>query len=138
MGTLYRENATHDEKIAGVIGELARTGITQSIVTSLSKKQWLAVSEKLALPEVFTHVLTAEDMPRGKSDPEVYRHMIALSGLPAKQNVFVSDLWGRDLRGAHAAGIRTILVGEKTGTPDAVVASALEVPYTCQYLFQNS
>ncbi len=69
----------------------------------------------------------SEDVGLEKPDPRLYARAVTAAGVPAERTVMVGDRLDRDVRPAHAAGMRTVWVlrGE---APDRPTASQLAEP----------
>ncbi|WP_243790050.1 HAD-IA family hydrolase [Saccharopolyspora gloriosae] len=96
---------------AEVLGELpaGRWALVTSAGAALAARRMAAVG--LPMPEV---VITAEDVSRGKPDPEGYRTAAAMLGVLPEQTVIFEDAEA-GVAAALAAGGRTVVVGAHTG-----------------------
>ena len=59
------------------------------------------------MKHVFQDIVSAEDVHRGKPDPEVYLLAASRVGVPAERCIVVEDA-GAGIEGAHRAGMRSI------------------------------
>jgi HAD superfamily hydrolase (TIGR01509 family) len=86
---------------------LVREGVPRAVATSASRRDMEAMLTGVGLRAHFEVVVTAEDVRRGKPDPEVYVRAAAGLGLPpAGCVVFEDSLVG--IRAARGAGMRVI------------------------------
>ena len=76
-------------------------------------------------------LVTAEDVHRGKPDPEPYLRAADLLGRPASECVVLEDAVA-GIRAARAAGVAVVVgvgrAAEQSGLADVVVADLTEVP----------
>jgi HAD superfamily hydrolase (TIGR01509 family) len=128
---------------AELLSELAAAGIPRALVTSTHRRIAEAVLARTGL--TFGVTVCAEDVRRGKPDPEPYLRAAALLGAPPGECVVLEDS-PRGIAAARAAGCPVIAVpsmpglpgvpvpGEVTGTAEpglAAVASLREVDLAC-------
>ena len=136
------QRAVHDEMVrplpgaVEVVGELAARGIPLGVVTSKRREMALRTLAVCGLEGAFGIVVTADEVVRGKPDPEPVRR--ALEAFPEARPagaVFVGDS-PYDVAAGRAAGVRTVAV--TTGPfdaarlareePDHLVARLAEMP----------
>ena len=65
---------------------------------------------QLELERYFDNVILAGEMELIKPDPAVFRHAMSVAGVRPEESVMVGDRFNRDIVGAHAAGMRAILI----------------------------
>lgn len=68
------------------------------------------------LLELVDGVVTSAEVGVAKPDARVFRRALELAGVGADQAVHVGDSPAKDVKGAHAAGIRAVLV-QRDGEP---------------------
>jgi HAD superfamily hydrolase (TIGR01509 family) len=93
--------------VVAFVDELAARGVPCAIATSASRYDAERLLRRTGLRDRFAVMVTAEDVRRGKPDPEVY--LLAASGLgllPADCLVFEDAVVG--VRAARDAGMRVI------------------------------
>ena len=93
--------------VATFVAELATRRVPRAVATSASRRDVDALLTQAGLRDRFEIVVTAEDVHRGKPDPEVY--LLAARGLgvaPEHCLVFEDALVG--VQAARRAGMRTI------------------------------
>lgn len=92
-----------------VVRELARRGAPVAIVTSKMRAGTEMGLELLELGDAFGAVITADDVSRGKPDPEPVFLALEQLGVPrseAAEVVFIGDS-PHDIHAGRAAGVRT-------------------------------
>jgi HAD superfamily hydrolase (TIGR01509 family) len=93
--------------VVAFVGGLVAQGVPRAVATSASRADAEPMLDRIGLRECFDVVVTAEDVCRGKPDPEVYlRAARGLSQEPARCLVFEDALVG--VRAARGAGMRVI------------------------------
>jgi HAD superfamily hydrolase (TIGR01509 family) len=123
-----RRGAVAVPGVAGFVASVARGGIACAVATSASRTDARHVLAALGLAGHFGAVVTAEDVVRGKPDPEVYVRAAAAIGVaPPACLVFEDAVVG--VQAARAAGMRVIGVttahtGEELGAAGAERAIA--------------
>ena len=70
-----------------------------------------------------------------KPDPLIYEHALRLAGSRAAETLFVGDSLEHDIAGAHAAGMRTVLIGEP-GTI-APLSHGLDAPVDADFTIRD-
>lgn len=90
---------------------------------------------RLELSRFFDAVILAGEMQLVKPDPAVFHHAMAQLGVTADESVMVGDRFERDVKGAHAAGMRAIWVNTRNEVapagarlPEAEIASIASLP----------
>jgi putative hydrolase of the HAD superfamily len=117
------ERRARHEVFADVPAALAAAGVPLALVTngaSCLQREKLAGS---GLADRFDAVVVSGDLGIGKPDASVFRHALALLGVPAGAAVMVGDNLGNDVDGARAAGLHAVWIN-RTGSPcpDGVTA----------------
>lgn len=117
------------------VERLSESGWLQAIASSAPRANIEAVLEKMGAASYFQTIVSAEDVSRGKPDPEVY--LVAASRLGARPDrcIVVEDA-AAGLEGARRAGM--FRIGVNLSGPslvaDLVVASLDQLDKTVQYL----
>jgi FMN phosphatase YigB (HAD superfamily) len=89
---------------------------------------------RLAIAELFEFILVSEEEGVWKPDPVIFERALELTGMQARDAVYVGDSPEHDIAGARAAGIRSIWINRRGRDwpggppPDHVIASLLELP----------
>lgn len=107
--------------VTAFVSELARLGVPRAVATSATRGDLERLLTAIGIRRHFSVVVTAEDVRRGKPDPEVY--LLAARGLrlpPAACLVFEDAPVG--VHAARAAGMR--VVGVTTAHSDAELVAA--------------
>jgi HAD superfamily hydrolase (TIGR01509 family) len=113
--------------VARLIGEAHAAGVMLAIATTTSRVNVDALLARTLPAEAgwFQVIVTAEDAPSKKPDPQVYRRALARLSLPAEECVAIEDS-AIGLRAALGAGIST-LVTANDYSRDQDFTSALAV-----------
>ena len=102
-----RRGAVAVPGVTAFVGSVAQSGIACAVATSASRHDARHVLDTLGLAGRFGAVVTAEDVTRGKPDPEVYvRAAGAIGVAPGACLVFEDAVVG--VQAARAAGMRVI------------------------------
>ena len=127
---LYREVVGERgiEPLPGVkafLQRLATAGIPCVIGSSTHRLNITTTLERLGVASFFTDVVTAEDVSRGKPDPEVFQVCARRIGVTPDESVVFEDAHV-GIRAARAAGMRVVAVAtthprESLDTADRVV-----------------
>jgi putative hydrolase of the HAD superfamily len=90
--------------------------------------------DRLGLRELIDAFFLADEVGMVKPDPELFRHACRVLGSEPARTAMVGDRYGRDVVGAHAAGLFTVLldvhahpIPPEGPQPDAVVDTIGEV-----------
>jgi putative hydrolase of the HAD superfamily len=90
--------------------------------------------DRLGLRELIDAFFLADEVGMVKPDPELFRHACRVLGSEPARTAMVGDRYGRDVVGAHAAGLFTVLLDVHAHPippdgprPDAVVDTIAEV-----------
>ncbi len=91
---------------------------------------------RLELGRFFDHVILAGEMQLVKPDPAIFEHAMKLASVSPHESVMVGDRLGRDVAGAHAAGMRAIWINVRNEavppgikSPEKTIASIGELPW---------
>jgi len=110
-------------------GRLANGGWLQAIASSAPRENIDAVLGVIGLGFVFEIIVSAEDVTRGKPDPQVFLTAAARLGSAPGRSIVVEDA-PAGVEAARRAGMPSIGVS-RTGTPlpaDLAVASLADLP----------
>jgi HAD superfamily hydrolase (TIGR01509 family) len=116
----------------GLIEALVARGVPRAIATSSTRPFVDHVFGPLGLLDRFAFVLTAEDVTRGKPEPEVYLKAAERFGRPAADLVVLEDSVN-GMRAAKAAGARCVVVPHAHSPRDLLadadlIATSLDDP----------
>ena len=110
--------------VADWVDRLHKQGWLQAIASAAPRANVEAVLQALSATHIFQAIVSAEDVHRGKPDPEVYLMAGSRVGVPPERCVVVEDA-AAGIEGARRAGMRSIGVsrnGHHLGA-DVVVRS---------------
>ena len=108
------------------LDRLHKNGWCQAIASAAPRANIDAVLEALSATHVFQGIVSAEDVHRGKPDPEVYVLAASRVGVPAERCIVVEDA-GAGIEGARRACMRSIGVSHQGKDLHAdVVVESLE------------
>src|SRR5439155_12215676 len=129
-GELYRQIARDGlPAVRGVrafVDEVAAAGTPRAVATSASRLDVERLLDPLGLLNQFDAVVTAEDVRRGKPDPEVYLLAAESIGVPPGQClVFEDSVVG--IQAARRAGMRVIGVATAHADGELLDAGAASV-----------
>jgi HAD superfamily hydrolase (TIGR01509 family) len=110
--------------VASWVHRLHEHGWLQSIASSAPQLNIEVVLEVLAAAHCFQGIVSAEDVRRGKPDPEVYLTAASRVGVPPERCIVVEDA-AAGIEGARRAGMRSIGVSHNGNdlAADVVVQS---------------
>lgn len=108
---------------------LRASGWRQALATSAPRANVATMVEVLGLAEYFGAIVVAEDVQRGKPDPQVFLLAAERVGVASYRCVVVEDA-AAGVEGARSAGMRSIGVGTKHAELGAnlAVSSLVELP----------
>jgi beta-phosphoglucomutase len=116
--TLVEENGI--DPLPGVIGwmkTLAEAGWKQAVASAAPRANVLAIVDELGIAGVFGALTGAEDVTRGKPDPQVYLTAAARLGVLPMYCVVIEDA-PAGIEGAKRAGMKSIGVLTSHGELD--------------------
>lgn len=120
VAALIGERAQPMPHVAAALDEVEARGLALGLASSSPLIIIDAALERLGAARRFRAVRSAESLPRGKPDPEVYLLACADLGVVPGRAVAIEDS-SSGLRAAHAAGMRVIGVPDpSTRRPDAL------------------
>ena len=93
--------------VAHWVHRLHKEGWLQAVASAAPRANIDAVLEALSATHVFQAIVSADDVHRGKPDPEVYLLAAARVGVPPERCIVVEDAVA-GVEGARRAGIRSI------------------------------
>ena len=110
--------------VASWLRRLHQEGWQQAIASAAPLANIDAVLKALSASDIFQGIVSAEDVRRGKPDPEVYLVAAARVGVPAERCIVVEDAVA-GIEGARRAGMQSIGVSHdgKALHADVVVES---------------
>ena len=113
--------------VATWLHKLQQHGWQQAIASAAPRANIDAILEALSAKHIFQGIVSAEDVDRGKPDPEVYLLAATRVGVPAERCIVVEDAVA-GIEGARRAGMRSVGVSHNNKELHAdVVVESLEV-----------
>ena len=113
--------------VASWLHRLRQEGWQQAIASAAPLANIDAVLKALSASDIFQGIVSAEDVHRGKPDPEVYWVAAARVGVPAERCIVVEDAVA-GIEGARRAGMRSIGISQHSKALHAdVVVGSLEL-----------
>ena len=79
--------------------------------------------------------ISSETAKSCKPDPLIYEHALRLAGSQAAEALFVGDSLEHDIAGAHAVGMRTVLIGEPWTV--APLSHGLDAPVDADFTIRD-
>ena len=129
---LYRYLILHNgiSPLPGVtrwVHQLHKEGWLQAVASAAPRANIDAVLQALSATHIFQGIVSAEDVHRGKPDPEVYLTAASRVGVPPERCIVVEDAVA-GVEGARRAGIRSIGVSRNgKNLPADLVVRSLEL-----------
>jgi len=99
--------------VASWLPRLQQHGWQQAIASAAPRANIDAILEALSARHIFQAIVSAEDVHRGKPDPEVYLLAATRVGVPADRCIVVEDAVA-GIEGARRAGMRSVGVSHKS------------------------
>jgi pyrophosphatase PpaX len=99
-----------------LLEDLQERGIAVGVVTSKARARYVADADRGRLAHLVTAVACAEDVARGKPDPQAVHQVLDALDVAAERAVMVGDT-GVDIATGRAAGVAS--VGVTWGSSDA-------------------
>lgn len=109
---LYRDlvqrlGISPEPEVAAWLVRLHKDGWQQAVASAAPRANIDAVLKTLSVDDLFQAIVSAEDVHRGKPDPEVYLLAASRLGVPADRSIVVEDA-SAGIEGARRAGMRSI------------------------------
>jgi beta-phosphoglucomutase len=113
--------------VADWLHRLHQEGWLQAIASAAPRANIDAVLEALSATHIFAAIISAEDVHRGKPDPEVYLTAAARVGVAPEHCIVVEDAVA-GVEGARRAGMRSIGVSRNgANLPADIVVPSLDL-----------
>lgn len=93
--------------VADWVRRLHKDGWLQAVASAAPRANIDAILEAMSATDVFQAIVSAEDVHRGKPDPEVYLTAASRVGVPPERCIVVEDAVA-GIEGARRAGMRSI------------------------------
>jgi pyrophosphatase PpaX len=98
------------EGVKSLLDELAAKGVKMAAVTNKGSRGVQHAFDKFDLGKYFAASITADDVSKGKPDPEGILTTLNRLGIDAEEALFVGDSYN-DMIAAKGAGVKSVLVG---------------------------
>src|SRR5215468_11005322 len=113
--------------VAHWVRQLHQEGWPQAVASAAPRANIDAVLEALSATHIFQGIVSAEDVHRGKPDPEVYLTAASRVSVPPERCIVVEDAVA-GVEGARRAGMRSIGVSrDGKNLPADLVVRSLEL-----------
>jgi beta-phosphoglucomutase len=109
------------------LARLKEDGWLQAVASSAPRLNVEVVLEAIGLAGMFQAIVSAEDVHRGKPDPEVFLAAAARLGVEPARSIVVEDA-AAGVEAARRAGMRSIGVRDTLREADLAVASLTDLP----------
>jgi pyrophosphatase PpaX len=107
----HMDERTHlFEGVKNLLDELISKGIQMAAVTNKGSRGVQHAFDKFDLGKYFAAAITADDVVKGKPDPEGILTALTQLGVTAEEALFVGDSHS-DILAAKGAGVKSVLVG---------------------------
>ena len=124
---MRQEGIAFEPGVATWLHRLQQCGWQQAIASAAPRANIDAILEALSAKHIFQGIVSAEDVHRGKPDPEVYLLSATRVGVPAERCIVVEDA-SAGIEGARRAGMRSVGVSHNRKDLHAdVVVESLEL-----------
>ncbi len=109
---IYKYELAAKEGMTQFISRLYGAGVPMCVATSNCFRSARAALERLGVAHCFRHLFTSDEVPRGKTDPEMYLKAAAYMNSPVAATWVLEDA-PHALKSAKGAGFKVALVREK-------------------------
>ncbi|HKI91931.1 MAG TPA: HAD family phosphatase [Gaiellaceae bacterium] len=121
-----RDGSTVTEDVRAAV-RLAAARVPVGVVSAATREEIDAVLGAAGLADLFTIVVSSEDVTRGKPDPQPYELAVARLGLPAADVTAFEDteagVASAKVAGLHVVGVTRTLGAERLELADRLVPS---------------
>lgn len=123
----YSKFIKDDPKIRETFNKLKK--FKHVILTNTSKKATLNVLKTIGLSlNVFTAVITAEDLEKSKPNPEAFLKITEVTKVKPEECVYIGDRDNVDIVTPKKLGMKTILVWGESKSADVSLRTVYEIP----------
>jgi len=109
-----------------VLEQLKNRGFKLGIVTNGRTALQTSVIQRLGFDSFTDGIAISEQVGAKKPDGRIFRHALHLVGGVAGSTIMIGDDFEADVRGAHAAGIRSVLFKGQHRSPATGAAMTME------------
>jgi beta-phosphoglucomutase family hydrolase len=122
-----REGMSPEPGVAAWLHRLHNEGWLQAIASAGPRANIDAVLEALSATHIFQGIVSADDVHRGKPDPEVFLTAASRVGVPPDRCIVVEDAVA-GVQGARSAGMKSIGINRNgKQLPADIVVQSLEL-----------
>ena len=126
-GRVRRHGISPLPGVANWLHRLHQEGWLQAIASAAPRANIDAILEVLSATHIFQAIVSAEDVHRGKPDPEVYLTAATRIGVPPERCIVIEDAVA-GVEGARRAGMKSIGVSrDGKHLPADIVVSSLDL-----------
>jgi HAD superfamily hydrolase (TIGR01509 family) len=119
------------EDAASTLRDLGELGLYRAVVSN-ADDDWLEpLIRRHRLDDHLEHWTSSEEADSCKPDAGIFRYSLRKAGLEVEEVLFVGDSLQHDVAGAHAIGLRSVLIGEPGVS--APLAEGLDAPASPDY-----
>lgn len=112
--------------VTDLIISLSRAGFALGVASGSPKVFIVKVLETLSLTPFIHQFVSSEEVEKGKPAPDVFLKAARLLNVPSSRTLVIED--GRaGIRGAKAAGMKTVFLGEPLDDADLTISSFSEL-----------
>lgn len=109
-----------DQKTVEMFEEFKKMPYKHSLLTNRKPDYIHKILSHLKIDfNLFTHIITIDDLSRPKPHPEAFRQIIQLSGVSFNEILYVGDRIKADIIPAKQEGLKTVLVWSKEDKTEA-------------------
>lgn len=112
--------------VAEILDELDRRGLKRAIATSSSRVRTDHHLQLAGIAQRFPHIVTRDDVSRGKPNPDPYLKAASLLGVAPEHCLALEDSYN-GVRAAVAAGMRVIMIPDLLPATEEMQAVAYKV-----------
>ena len=117
------------------LDDLRARGLYVAVVSNVDDDFLGALLERHGLDTRLDHWTSSEEARSCKPDRGIFAFALAKAGRPAAEALFVGDSPQHDVAGAHAAGLRSVLIGEPGVAPP--LTHGLDAPVEADFVVRR-
>lgn len=97
-----------NQAMAAILDSLKKQVARMYLLSNTNEIHWNEIHSRFNIARHFDELVLSHTLGKAKPEPEIYEHVLALSGVPASKCLFVDDL-EVNVRAAEQLGIHCIL-----------------------------
>lgn len=125
------DHLTPKTDAGGTLDGLRARGLYTAVVSNADDDFLKPLLQRHGFEARLDHWTSSEEAASCKPDARIYELALAKARRTAAETLFVGDSPQHDVAGAHAAGMRTVLIGEPGATPP--LTHGLEAPVAADF-----